>query len=73
MRNRRIFKIDWRQQDLRWKPHDEILSPRNREWSESDNGKRKNEPGIDPDTKSAIRWIMSRAMDFIEGLHKEYF
>ena len=72
MRSRRIFQIDWRQESLRWKPGDQILSPRNRDWSESDNGKGKNEPGIDPDTKTTIRWIVDRSMDFVECLHEEW-
>src|ERR1017187_1266037 len=71
MRTRRIFQIDWRQEILCWKPGNQILPPRNRDWSESDNGKRKNEPGIYPDTKTAIRWIVDGLMDFVECLHKE--
>ena len=71
MRSRRIFQIDWRQESLRWKPSNQILSPRNRHWSESDNGKSKNKPRIYPDTKTAIRWIMDRSMDFVECLHEE--
>jgi len=71
MRTRRIFQIDWRQESLRWKPGNQILSPRNRDWSESDNGKCKNEPRIDPDPKTAIRRIVDGLMDFVECSHKE--
>ena len=71
MRRGEIFQIDWRQGNLRWKTGDQILSPRNRDRSESDNGERKNEPGIYPDTKTAIRGIVDSSMDFVECLHEE--
>jgi hypothetical protein len=71
VRNWRTLQIDWRQESLRWKPGNQILSPRNRDWSESDNGKRKNEPGIYPDTKTAIQRIVDSLMDFVECRHKE--
>jgi hypothetical protein len=35
-------------------------------WNESDNGKGKDEPGIDPVPKTAIRWILHRSMDLVE-------
>jgi len=70
MRSWRIFQIDWRQKSFRWKPGDQILSPRNRDWSDSYNCEHKNEPGIYPDTKTAIRWIVDSAMDFVECLHE---
>ena len=69
MRSRRIFQIDWRQESLRWKPGDQILSPGNRDRSKNDNGKGKNEPRIYPDTKTAIRRIVDGLMDFVECLH----
>ena len=69
VRNGRIVQIDWRQVSLGWKPGDQILSPGNRHRSQSDKGKGKEEPGIDPDTKTAIRWIVYRLMDLVECLH----
>ena len=72
MRSRRIFQIDRRQESFRWKPGDQILSPRNRDWSQSDNGERKNEPGIYPNTKTAIRRIVDGSMDFVECLREEW-
>ena len=66
-----MFQIDWRQEILRWKPRDQILGPSNHDWSKSDNGKCKNEPGIHPDTKPTIRWIVDGLMGFVECLHKE--
>ena len=71
MRNGRIFQIDWRQESLCWKPGDQKLSPGKRHWNESDNGKGQDEPGIDPDPKTAIRWIVDRLMDLVECLHEE--
>jgi hypothetical protein len=71
MRNGRIFQMDWRQVSLCWKPGDQILSPGNRHGNESDNGKGQDEPGIDPDPKTAIRWIVDRPMDLVECLHEE--
>jgi hypothetical protein len=65
------LQINWRQEILRWKPDNQILPPRNRDWSESDNGKCKNEPGIYPDTKTTIRRIADGLMDCVECLHKE--
>ena len=41
MRSRRIFQIDWWQESFRWKSGDQILSPRNRHWSESETAKAK--------------------------------
>ena len=72
MRIRRICRIDWRQGSLRWKPGDQILSPGNRHWNESDNAEGNNKPGIHPDTKTAIRWIMDSSMHFVECLHKQW-
>ncbi len=72
MRSGRIFQIDWRQVSLCWKSGDQILSPGNRHWNESDNGKGKDEPGIDPDPKTAIRWIVDRLMDLVECLHEGF-
>ena len=66
-----MFLIDWWQESLRWKTGDQILSPGNRHWNESDNGEGKDEPGIDPDTKTAVRWIVDRLMDLVECLHEE--
>ena len=71
MRNGRIFQIDWRQVSLCWKSGDQKLSPGKRHWNESDNGKGPDEPGIDPDPKTAIRWIVDRLMDLVECLHEE--
>ena len=71
MRSGGIFLIDWWQESLRWKTGDQILSPGNRHWNESDNGKGQDEPGIDPDPKTAIRWIVDRLMDLVECLHEE--
>ena len=62
--------MDWRQVSLCWKPGDQILSPGNCHWNESDNGKGPDEPGIDPDPKTAIRWIVDRLMDLVECLHE---
>src|SRR5579859_5808169 len=71
MRNGRIFQMNWRQVSLCWKPGDQILSPGNRHGNESDNGKGQDEPGTDPDPKTAIRWIVDRLMDLVECLHEE--
>jgi len=71
MRSWRIFQIDRRQESFRWKSGDQILSPGNCHWSQSDNGKGKKKPGIDPNTKPAIRWIVDSSMDFVECLHEE--
>ena len=62
--------MDWRQVSLCWKSGDQILSPGNRHWNESEKGKGKEEPGIDPDPKTAIRWIVDRLMDLVECLHE---
>ena len=70
MRGRRVFQIDRRQESFRWKAGDQILSPGDCHWNESDNGKGPNEPGIDPDPKTAIRWIVDRLMDLVECLHE---
>ena len=64
--------MDWRQESLRWQPSGQVLSPGNCHWNESDNGKGKDEPGIDPDPKTAIRWIVDRLMDLVECLHEEW-
>ena len=72
MRSRRMFQSDWCQESLGWKSGDQILSPRNRDWSKSDEGKGENEPGIHPDTKPTIRWIVDRLMGFVECLHAEW-
>ena len=72
MRSWRIFQIDRRQESFRWKSGDQILSPGNCHWSQSDNGKGKKKPGIDPNTKPAIRWIVDSSMDFVECLHEEW-
>ncbi len=65
-----MFQIDWRQEGLCWKPGDQILPPGKGHWNESDNGKSKDEPGINPDPKPAIRWIVDRLMDLVERLHE---
>jgi hypothetical protein len=70
MRNGRVFQIDWRQVSLCWKSGDQILSPGNCHWNESDNGKGPDEPGIDADPKTAIWWIVDRLMDLVECLHE---
>jgi hypothetical protein len=69
MRNGRKFQIDWRQVSLCWKSCDQILSPGDCHWNEGDKGKGKEEPGIDPNPKTAIRWIVDRLMDLVECLH----
>ena len=63
--------MDWRQVSLCWKSCDQILSPGNCHWNESNNGKGPDEPRIDPDPKTAIRWIVDRLMDLVECLHEE--
>jgi hypothetical protein len=47
-------------------------TPGNRHWNESDKGKGKEESGIDPDPKTAIRWIVDRLMDLVECLHEGF-
>ena len=64
--------MDRRQNSLYWKPGDQILSPGNRHWNESDNGEGKDEPEINPDPKTAIRWIVDRLMDLVECLHEGF-
>src|SRR5664280_1317849 len=66
-----IFQIDRRQERFRWKPGDQILSPGNRHWSKSEDGKDKNEPRIYPNPETTVRWVVDRSMDFVECLHKE--
>ncbi len=58
VRNRRLCRIDRRQEGLRWKPDAQVLHPRNRDRGENDNRKRQNEPMIYPDTKTPIRRIV---------------
>jgi hypothetical protein len=70
MRNGSVFQIDWRQEGLCWKPGDQILPPGKRHWNEGNNGKSEDEPGIDPDPKTAIRWTVDRLMDLVECLHE---
>lgn len=72
MRNGRVFQIDWRQVSLCWKSDDQILSPGNCHWNENDYSKGQDEPGIDPDPKTAIRWIVDRLMDLVECLHEGF-
>jgi hypothetical protein len=72
MRSGRIFQMDRRQESLHWKTGEQILSPRNRNRNESDNGKRQDEPGFYPNTKTTIRRIVDGSMDFVEGLHEEW-
>ncbi len=72
MRNRRRCRIDCRQGSLRWQPGDQILSPCNRHWKESDHSERNNKPGIHPDAKTAIRWIVDSSMALVECLHKQW-
>ena len=72
MRNGRVCQIDWRQVSLCWKSCDQILSPGNRHWNESHNGKGRDEPGINPNPKTAIRWIVDRLMDLVECLHEGF-
>ena len=63
--------MERRQVSLCWKSGEKILSPGYCHWNESDDGKGPDEPGIDPDPKTAIRWIVDRMMDLVECLHEE--
>ena len=47
------------------------MSTGNCDWNERDSGQGKDEPEIDPDPRTAIRWIVNSSMDFVECLPEE--